>query len=1006
MRGAGMAVASFALCVATAEAQTAPAPEPSADEEVVYVTGSRIARSGFDASTPVLVVGAEEVALTGTVNMETLLTTSPQFVAEFNGGPTSNNVPGGNAQVDLRGLGPQRNLVLVNGRRFAIQGPDQTTDLNTIPSALVERVEVVTGGSSAVYGSDAITGVVNFIIRDDFDGVEVSYLHSWDSPTETPTKDLNLTFGGNFANDRGNAVISLGYLTRGSITRAERGDWAQYQLDERCVTPASWSATAPGVLFPGNPSLATCRTAGGIPGMVSGGSGDIPNTRISGLPAASATYTPLYNAAGLGGLTSFGATFEDNGDIRPAVDPTDRYNLGLENYLQIPQERWMLNAFSTFDFNEHVEGYMEFHFSNNTVEMQLAPSNIGADHLIEVDNPYFSPEMQALFAQMDADQPVSQVPTGPVTRTNNPNDGFVRLTLGKRFEQAGDRFNSSERVAWRTAVGFRGDIGDVSEGFLHDLYYDAYYTYARTNTTDLQNGSISRSRFAAALLSAGGADPVCNIFGANMSAACVTAVRINSTNVTHTEMQGAVASISGALFDLPAGPVDFALGVEWREATAKYTPDTFLSSGDVAGFNAGLPTEGSESVREIFGEARVPILSDVTIFDDLALNGAFRYSDYDLEGVGGQWTYSYGVDWRVIEDLTLRAQFQHALRAPNVGELFGGNATNFANLTDPCGAVSTNQTAQVRAVCEATGVPTANVFTGAVQVSSSDLIGYVTGGNPAVGPEESDTFTAGAVVRPSFLPGFVASIDYYSIEIEDAIGVFGGGPGGVLDLCYNVLQDASSTACAAVNRNPDGRIIAPYLISLTNANVGAFETSGIDFAAGYDIDLPFQLFDSGTGLRLDTNWTYVDNLTTTAVQELAATTTSSCLGAFGPSCQEPTPEWKGVSRITFDAGPLSLSVRHRYIGGSTDDRYLLPVRRGQVLNIENFVNPTIDAYHYFDLSFSYDATETLRLHGGVNNVADKDPPVLAGGSQRANTWAGTYDTNGRFFFIGATLKFD
>jgi outer membrane receptor protein involved in Fe transport len=1002
-----MFVAGFALCVASAEAQTADpaAPATSADEEVVYVTGSRIARSGFDASTPVLVIGAEEVTLSGTTNIETLLTASPQFVAEFNGGPTSNNVPGGNAQVDLRGLGPQRNLVLVNGRRFAIQGPDQTTDLNTIPSALIARTEVVTGGSSAVYGSDAITGVVNFIIRDDFDGVEASYQQSWDSPTETPTKDLNLTVGGDFADGRGNAVVSIGYLSRGSIKRADRGDWAQYQLDERCVTPQSWSATAPGTLFPGNPSLSACRAAGGIPGMVSGGSGDIPNTRISGLPGANATYTPLYAAAGLGGLTSFGATFDDNGDVRPAVDPTDRYNLGLENYLQIPQERWMLNAFSTYDFNEHVEGYMEFHFSNNTVEMQLAPSNIGADHLLNTNNPYLSPEMQAVLVQMDADQPVSSVPTGPVTRVNNPNDGFARVTIGKRFQQAGDRFNSSERVAWRTAVGFRGDLGDVSEGFLHDLYYDAYYTYARTNTTDLQNGSISRSRFAAALLRNGAADPVCNIFGQSMSAACVTAIAINSTNVTHTEMQGAVASISGALFDLPAGPVDFAFGAEWREATAKYTPDTFLSSGDVAGFNAGLPTEGSESVREVFGEVRAPILSDIPVFDSLALNGAFRYSDYDLAGVGGVWTYSYGVDWSVVEDLTLRAQFQHALRAPNVGELFGGNATNFANLTDPCGAVSTNQTAQVRAVCEATGVPSANVFTGAVQVSSSDLIGYVTGGNPAVGPEESDTFTAGAVVRPSFIPGLVASVDYYSIEIEDAIGVFGGGPGGVLDLCYNVLQDAGGTACQAVNRNPDGRIIAPYLISLTNANVGAFETSGIDFAASYEIDLPWHLFNGANGLRFDTNWTYVDNLQTTAVQELPATTTSSCLGAFGPTCQEPTPEWKGVSRITWDAGPLSLSLRHRFVGESVDDRYLLPKRRGQNVDLANFVNPEIDPYHYFDLSFTLDATETVRFYGGVNNIADKDPPVLAGGAQRANTWAGTYDTNGRFIFLGATLRF-
>ncbi|HWA00276.1 MAG TPA: TonB-dependent receptor [Caulobacterales bacterium] len=1010
----GLVLAGLALCAASpAFAQSAQtANDQAVNSDEIVVTGSRLANRGFEAPTPVAVIGQDEVQFSGTQNIENLLSASPQFVPSTNGGATANTVPGGNANVNLRNFGPQRNLVLVNGRRFAIQGPDQTVDLNTIPSALVSRTEIVTGGSSAVYGSDAITGVVNFIMRDDYEGLEASYQRSWDSPTETPTDSIDLTFGGNIDNGRGNVTISFNYLNRRPITRAEMGGWTRDSLSDGCVTAASYRSDGAGVpLTPG--AGQTCRQAGGIPGFIAGGSGDIPNGRWSGIPIPGSSSSNVgldnaYSAAGLSGMGAFGFTFNDAGSTaRPALDPQDRYNLALENYLVVPQERYMVNAFSHYDFNEKMTGYLEVHFSNNTVNQQLAPTNIGGTYLLNVNNPYLSAQMQEVLHQLDLrETSTTSVVTGTSTYTNAPNDGLAALTHGRRLVELGDRFNSSERVAWRVAAGFRGDLGDLSENFLHDLHYDLYYLYARTDETDLQTGNASKSRFQAALLSQGANAPVCNTFGANMSAACVNAIRISATNVTKAEMQGAAATLTGSLFDLPAGPIDFALGTEWREQSARFVPDSFLASGDVVGFNPALPTNGSESVEEVFGEVRVPILAHLPGAERLNLNLAYRYSDYDLKGVGGVDTYSYGLEWSPVEDLTVRGQFQHAIRAPNVGELFGGNATNFNNATDPCGALAANTSTTVRNLCIATGVPTANVFTAAVQSTSGSLIPNVSGGNPSVGPEESDTKTFGLVARPRFLPGFVASVDWYDIDLDGAIAPLGGGLANVLNICYNIVQDANSQYCQAIQRNPaDGSITQPYAVQLTNGNTGGIKTSGVDFAASYEHDLPWGVLNESSTLTVTTNWTHVDELIFTPIQAFP-NVTNDCTGAFGQTCGEPVPEWKGVTRVTLSNGPLALSLRHRYVGEVTDDRYALPLARGATPPAyDSLSKPVIDAQHYFDLSFRYDVGETIEFFGGVNNIEGKDPPVVASASIRANTWPATYDILGRQFFLGATVQF-
>lgn len=1006
--GAATSIVAVALLSAPAAlAQTAPqtAAEGAADETIV-VTGSRIAREGFDAATPVSVIDSLDIKLSGVVNLERVLTENPQFVASTNGGATANTVPGGIADLNLRGFGATRNLVLVNGRRFAIYGPEQVTDINTIPAALVARTEIVTGGSSAVYGSDAITGVINFVMRDDFEGVEARAQMNLDSSTGTFNKSLDLTAGGNFAGGRGNVVVSLNYMTRGGITRADRGGFTYDSLSDGCVTAASASDSRAGVPLT-VPGGQTCRQAGGIPGFVAGGSGDIPFARISGIPLpGSAQSNPALNAAyaaaGIGNAGAFGVTFDQTGrNARAALDPQDRFNLGPDNYLVIPQERWMANMFSHYDITDRITGYAEFHYSNNRVKMQLAPSNVGVTTLINTNNPFVSPAMQEVFRQLDLRETGTiSVTSGTTTRTTVAGDGVAALTLGKRYVEVGPRQADEIRNTFRTTVGLRGSIGDRTEGAFSNLKWDLYYTYSRTETTEKLYNAISRSRLQAAQLSVGAAAPVCNVFGQGVTPTCADAIRISATNTTEAELQVAQGSLTGNLFALPAGPVGFSVGAEWRQTSARYAPDSFLSSGDVVGFNAGLPTGGKLSANELFGEVRVPLLSDAPFFKELTLNGAFRYSDYSLEGVGGVWTYLGGGSWRPVDGVTLRGQYQRAIRAPNVGDLYGGVRRSVEPATDPCSSrqPAAQQIPSVRAVCEANGVPAPLVFTAGVQPNT--IIPADFGGNPDVGAETSDTFTAGIVLTPVSVPGLRFSVDYFNINLEGAISQLGGGLNNTLNLCFNIIQDNASEYCQAVRRDPlTGAITDTYAAQIRQANTGALKTSGIDFALRYGFDL------GGGKLDISSDWTWTNEFTSTPVQDFPDIQ-NQCVGSFGATCGEPIPEWRGNTRVTYTLGYGSISLRHRFLSSVTNDRYILPSRSGATPPaLDSLSYPVLPSVSYFDLSFTVDPADNFQFFGGVRNLFAKEPPVVGSPQVRANTYPATYDVLGREFFLGASVKF-
>ena len=978
----------------------AQAQDQSQTMETVVITGSRIpVASGFDAPTPVSVISQQQIQMTGTVNIENLLNQSPQFTGATNGSPSSNtqqaNGNSGAAYANLRNLNSgsntPRTLVLVNGRRWTINGTSLATDLNTVPTALIQRTEVVTGGSSAVYGSDAIAGVINFVMKQDFSGAEVDSHVNFDSYTGTPEYSFDVTAGSNFDHDRGNVAVSMNYLNRGGIRQAQVS-YAKYPLNESCVTSGSWKRDAPGTS--NGSSAANCAASGGRMGFTQGGSTSSPAGQFNPVFTGSdATLTSLETAAGMG-TGSF--TF-DGANVRPTNNPADLYNLTSQNYMQIPQERWMINSFAHYDITPHITAYAEMHFSNNSISVQLTPSNLGGTaFLIPTNTPLLSPAMDAVLARLDQlETGTAANPTcfteGSKKYCTSAGDNLAILQMNRRFVELGNRTDDDNRVAWRFAGGFKGEIGSLSDDFLKDLSYDIYYDYARTIDTNWLSGVGSRSAIQDNILNG-----TCNIFGPNMSAACVKAVGITDQYTTKAEQAGAVGSLSGTAFDAPAGPVQFNLGLEWRFDSAQYIPDQYLATGEPTGFNYSYPTKGDVSVKEVFGEVRVPVIKGVTLIKNFTVNAAFRNSSYSQAGIGSVWTYSAGGDWKVTDDIAFRGQFQHAIRAPNVGELFGGSALNFqSNTIDPCGGQYTGaHTAALQTLCVATGVPAGNVWTNVVQ-DASKLVGYTSGGNPNLHAEASDTITFGTVLTPSFVPGLQASVDFYSIDIKGAIGVFGGSANAVLNNCYlGGNTSAANQNCTVINRDANGAIAAPFYINLGNVNANFLKTQGVDIGTQYTFDPGFGLLTGDAAVTVTSNWTV-----TTEFKSVGSTGVAvSCLGQFGGTCLEPLANWKGVSNVNWQDGPLTVNLRWRFIGSTTDDRHKL-----NGVPLAAMTNPVIPIYNYFDLSGSYDINENLTGTVGVNNLFDLEPPTPAKTSY-GNTWPATYDAFGQTFFINLTAK--
>lgn len=929
----------------TNQVQPGAAVEPTAEEGEVVVTGSRIARRDLETAAPVAVVSQEEFQLTGAVNVEQVLNQLPQVIP----GATafSNNPGGGVSTLDLRGLGPTRTLILVNSRRYMFYDANQLVDANTIPSFLIENVEAVTGGASAVYGSDAMSGVINFKLRNDLNGVlaggQYNITERGDGRRYNGYLAVGTTLGGD---DRGHATVYGEYYRRQAVFQGARDFSAVDLTEDSFVNPTRF---------------------------VVGGSSTTPTTRAtSTLGAACPTGNVFCGPQG--------GYFATAGAVRGRTG-ADTFNFAPDNYLQVPQERYLLGGYADYDFVDGHTAYIETSFINNRVANQLAATPITGNFNVNIAavSPFLNAAAIASLRQLDA-----------TAGNGNPtlNDGVVQLALQRRAIETGGRNSLDERNAFRFLGGVRGPITEK-------FNYDLYYSYGRTRNANIQAGNISRSAFQAGLN--GTADAI-NIFGpGTLTPAMVDQISILAQNGDISTLQVANGSVSGQLFNLGLGgdDVGIAFGGEYRKVSGQFIPDTALSSGDVIGFNAGDPTAGNYNVKEAFAEINVPVIARKPFFYALNLSGAVRYSDYSLGNVGGVWAYSGQAEWSPIRDIKFRGQYQRAVRAPNVAELFGGQAVGFPQAQDPCAQSTAASNATIRALCIATGVPAAAVGTATLQLNNQ--IQGVFGGNPDLQEETSDSFTGGVVIRPSFVPGLSLTADYYNIKIKDTISTLGGGLGNSLDLCYNQVQDINSVYCQAFvgTRNALGQFDGVNPPAILNANVGELKTQGIDVGADYSRPLGFSFFgQERSRINFFFQGTYVDQFTITPVAALPDIV-NQCAGRFGTlACGNPIPKYKWTSRVSLLDGPATLSLQWRHIGAVRDDD-----------DATNYLVERIRAYNLLSLAASFNVNDQLNFSFGVNNLLDKQPRTLGGNKQQAGTYPSTYDVLGRDFFFATRFNF-
>lgn len=972
------------LALLSAGAIAVAAPPAIAQEEEEYIeeiitTGSRIKRADLESVSPLQVIGAEEFRLSGNINVEQKLAELPAVLPSF--GPASNNPGDGTAQVDLRGLGTERTLVLVNGRRWISARQDAVVDLNTIPGTLIKQVDVVTGGASAVYGSDAMSGVVNFQFIDNFEGVELTTLYDVSTEGDAEKFNVDLTMGGNFADGRGNATVYLSFSDRKALFQGER----------------AFSFTTLGDVNPAGTPGQDPNTGVGGPLGAAGSSGTLGTTIFWGayteegpLGAAELLNDDPFGF-GAGPCSVFCGTFDASGQGIPWDNVASRFNYAPDNFLQLPQERFMLQAFAHYDMTDNVTAYTEIAAVSNKVPQELAPTPAFL-YTVEVnpDSPFFSPTVQAALDAARSDTNGDGVVDG--------DDNTFLGTIGRRMRENGSRQAIDTRDALRILAGAEGDFND-------NWGFDVYGMFARLENNQLLNNDVSDTRFRQAVLTddtgtacqdpSGGCAPM-NIFGpGNISDAAVAFVNIGAANITSLDQYTFNGAVTGELFSIgDAAPVAIAFGLEYRDDQSSFRPDAFLSAGDVLGFNAGLPTVGSYNVTEFFAEIAIPLLEDAPFAQNLDLWLAGRASDYS--NIGNVSTYAGAINWAPIDQLKFRAGIQRAVRAPNVNELFQGEANGFPGAVDPCsagGTAGTNPTPGLIALCEATGVP---VGQAGIIVQSNTQIEGTFGGNPNLSEETGDTITLGVIIQP--LDNLDITIDYFDIEIEDAISVLGGSLDGTLDICYNVKQDINSPECQAVTRTGGGGV---FIVELLNANIGGLETSGIDVGINYAQDFNFGIGGNGSDLSVSLRSTFLDDFTIIPVSALPREI--KCAGNFDGSgqCATPRNDVQVNTRATWNSGPLGLSVLWRYLSAVDDE------------SIENSgVDPTtlsvpeIDSINYVDLTATYYVSDLFSINLGVKNVFDELPTFVGDTQGQANTFPEVYEIIGTRWFVSASYKWE
>jgi iron complex outermembrane recepter protein len=1002
---------------APALAQTAPqaaAEEVTSGDEII-VTGTLIQNPNLTSSSPVNVITEGEIALRVPNNAEELIRQIPGVSPGI--GTQVNNGSNGTNQIDLRGLGLQRNIVLLDGNRLVPATANGAVDLNIIPIALLSRLDVLTGGASTTYGADAVSGVVNFITKRDFSGVDLRASYKLTEKGDGQAFRADLTVGGNFADDRGNAVLSIGYTKVNPVYQTR--PFAEFGVSSTNGRASGASNTSVPVSFDFD-------------------DGSTQQLNPAGTALVLGRYAP--------------------------------FNFNPYNIFQTPLDRKSVYGSANYDVADNIEVYARGLFAQNRIKSIIAPSGLfGATLTIPGNNPFLNATIRDQICAAEG-----LVPGAGATCGGNP--AIPLPSVYRRLVELGPRIGDYRSNVYDMRAG-------AKVGLSESISFDLSGSYGRSELIQKNSGYVLNSRVQQALnanntttctVTTGGCVPL-NLFGPAGSITPAQVAFLNgasSTTITTelTQIRGVLTGDLGFTVPSASEPVGFAVGAEYRKYSYDRDPDARAQDPSELGGAGGavLPFTGGYDVKEVYGELIAPLVADKPFFNELTLELGARYSSYKINAPTNPsfdaFTYKAGLTWEPADGFRLRGNYQRAVRAPNIGELFAPVVTGLTSLTtDPCAGSSfatlpggaansrynpgliAGQT--LRAVCIAQGAPATAIDSTSITAAAGTTPAFIQGvPNPSAGqanatgggnlnlkPEKADTITVGFVFTPkTIIPGFTLSLDYYNIKVASAITA--ATPGDILAACFTGAFSATSTACTTIRRNPtNGGLSGPTGtvkgLPQPTTNLGRLSTDGLDLKLNYKREI------GEVGLTFDFNGNWTRSLKFKASPS-ATSVNRDCVGYYSANCGvtlgQIQPEYSFQQRTTVSVGAASLSLLWRYLSavkyeGQAPDAvargFLTAAQqnlfRGTITNAGT-VNSAlagqvvdfnrIRAYHYFDLSAQFDIMKTMTLTIGATNLFNVAPPVVGGqaGSTAANsgnTFPSTYDPLGRSFNASVRLKF-
>jgi len=969
---------------AFAQAETeAPAAEATQD---IVVTGSRIASPTLTSASPLQVVDAAAIDEAGAVNIQDLLLENPAFgtpgLSRTNSAFLTSGV--GIATVDLRNLGSDRTLVLINSRRVVAGLPGTATvDLNTIPQQFLERVDVLTGGASSLYGSDAVAGVVNFIYKRNFEGVEANAQYGISEHGDDASKQANVTVGGNFADNRGNVIAHVGYTQQNGLLSRERKNT---RLDDSDLFALTGDPADFGTVY--EPFLSSFAPQGSF-------------------RAGGRTFT--YDASG-----ALRPCFSTNGGIAPAtcgafagqqIGP-DGFNRQEYRTIAVPVERYLFAARAHYDLTDSITAIAEGTYASTSSSREIEPFALGSDDIFPASGGAWNIEGPGGLNPL-----VPAAIAAAATDTNG--DGFRDISFARRLSEFGTRNSRTDRDYFRFVVGLEGKL------FNDNWNWDLSYNWGQTKEAQTSNGQVNVLNVANALNAivdvndannnGSTTDIVCaspdaraqgcvplNLFGRNSaSPAAIAYVAAPGSYATKVTQQVVTANISGGLIELPAGDLSVAVGGEYRKETSREEFDALTNAGLNAG-NAIPNTYGEFDVKEAYGEVVVPILADTRFFDTLELRGAGRVSDYST--VGTVYSYNYGLTWAPVQDIRFRAVKARSVRAPNISELFTAPSQTYpSGLVDPCIGVTAGDTSPLGVNCRAFAGVDANIAAnGAFAVSQADrqgISGY-NSGNPNLDAEKSDSYTIGVVINPRSIPAlrnFGLSVDYFNIEIKDAIT---SPPRQfILDQCFNqgvqAFCDAIERRAVATANNSAGSL---EFVDAALINSGGIKTEGVDAVLTYRQNLS----DWGLAGNLNARVAYTHYLKGYVIP-LDGAERDNYNGEIGASKDRFT------ASLNYGLGDFGVTFTGTYLSAAKlDDQFLASydLEPGAL---------GVKSRFYLDTQVRFTPGENYEFYVGADNLLNTKAPNLLSNTPDnvtgTDTAADVYDAIGRRFYAGVRLKF-